>query len=107
MVLYHVFITFFIYILLPLFIKSGASKTDKKNELIDTTLLMTKKEELKLDIEEFFPNNKEIDENSKSPPLNQYTTETTLVPYQVLNTESTTISASSQTTTKKMRKFNR
>ena len=68
------------------------------------------KKESKIETLDLLPLNKEIEETTKSPLFTRVISETTLVPYQVLNTESTTISTSLESTTRKfkiVRKFNR
>ena len=68
------------------------------------------KKESKIEILDFLPENKEVEETTKSPLFTHIISETTLIPYQVLNTESTTISTSLESTTRKLkivRKFNR
>ena len=68
------------------------------------------KKESKIEILDFLSEKKEIEESTTSPLSTRIISETTLVPYQVLNTESTTISTSLESTTRKfkiVRKFNR
>ena len=91
-------------------VKEDKTITNETDAATEANFNSTGKKASKIEILDSFPENKEIEETTNSPTFALNPSKTTLVPYQVLNTESTTISTSLETTTKKfkiVRKFNR
>ena len=100
----------FLFITLFPSVEEDTTITNERDAVTGANSNSTEKKASEIEILDSFPENKEIEETTKSPIFTLNTSKATLVPYQVLNTESTTISTSLETTTKKfkiVRKFNR